>query len=205
MIWEKINIGMVVGDIKDVLQYVFPALLLAIILFAVFCLWYYQIKGRMLPSPVLYFLFFWNACMMAYISIFCRIPGSRDRVDLTLFGFLNRGPAAMAFAVENVLFFIPFGFLLSMLLQKTKQAKRKFWFLKSIVSGMLVSIIIEGIQFVTKCGFVQAEDVLMNTVGAVVGSILAAGWQIFMRFQKKEEFESGIQYKNHESCAKDKI
>ncbi|MDO4326369.1 MAG: VanZ family protein [bacterium] len=180
-IWEKINTEMVAEDIKEVMQYLFPALWLAVGLFAAFCLLLYLIKRRMPRSPILLFLFFWNNSMMAYISILCRPPGSRDRVDWTLFEFLNRGPSAMAYAVENVLFFIPFGFLLSLLLQKSERGQKSFsennfWFLKSVFCGMMVSIIIEGTQFITKCGFVQAEDVMMNTVGTVVGCILAAGW-----------------------------
>lgn len=195
-IWEKINTEMVAEDIKEVMQYLFPAFWLAVSLFAMFFLLLYLIKKRMPQSPILLFLFFWNNSMMAYISILCRPPGSRNRVDWTLFEFLNRGPSAMAYAVENMLFFIPFGFLLSLLLQKSKRVQNSFsqnncWFLKSVFWGMMVSIIIEGTQFVTKCGFVQAEDVMMNTIGTVVGSILAAGWWLIGVLIEKAKDKNG--------------
>lgn len=106
---------------------------------------------------------------MGYISLLCREPGSRDSVDLTFFAFLERGQWAIAFALENILFFIPFGILTTWMLKKSS---RRFCFLKSTISGFAVSVLIETTQMVTKRGFVQAEDVMLNTAGTMIGSLM---------------------------------
>ncbi len=57
----------------------------------------------------------------------------------------------------NILMFIPLGFLLG----------GKGW--KAVLFGFLLSAFIELTQYVFLLGYCEADDVLNNTIGAVVG------------------------------------
>lgn len=67
----------------------------------------------------------------------------------------------------NILLFIPLGFLLG-----RKQA---------IAIGLLLSAGIELTQFVFRLGVCELDDVLNNTIGAAIGSLL------FKKFGKRIE------------------
>ena len=59
--------------------------------------------------------------------------------------------------VLNILLFIPLGFLLG----------DKGW--KAVFLGFLLSVFIELIQYIAVLGYCEADDVLNNTIGTVVG------------------------------------
>ena len=59
--------------------------------------------------------------------------------------------------VLNILLFIPLGFLLG----------NKGW--KAVLYGVLLSACIELIQYIAVLGYCEADDVLNNTIGTVVG------------------------------------
>ena len=71
--------------------------------------------------------------------------------------------------VLNILLFIPLGFLTG----------RKGW--KAILYGFLLSAFIELIQYIAVLGYCEADDVLNNTIGAAIGSLL------FKKFGKRIE------------------
>ena len=59
--------------------------------------------------------------------------------------------------IQNILLFIPLGFLLG----------DKGW--KAILFGFLLSAFIELIQYIAVLGYCEADDVLNNTIGTAVG------------------------------------
>lgn len=65
--------------------------------------------------------------------------------------------------ILNILLFIPFGFFTIMVFKR---------FLNGALIGILLSLSIEVLQLFTG-RFVQLEDVLMNTLGMVIGCIFA--------------------------------
>lgn len=76
--------------------------------------------------------------------------------------------------VLNILLFIPLGFLLG----------RKGW--KAILFGFLLSAFIELAQYVFLLGYCEADDVLNNTIGCVLGVLLCI-WSDLMILKKWEE------------------
>ena len=62
--------------------------------------------------------------------------------------------------IKNILFFIPFGFLFPTVKH-----------LITIVSGLLLSIIIEAIQYIACLGLCELDDVLCNVFGTLVGCL----------------------------------
>ncbi|MCL2322295.1 MAG: VanZ family protein [Oscillospiraceae bacterium] len=62
----------------------------------------------------------------------------------------------------NIGWFFPFGFLLPVIMKKKS-------FFAVIVFGFIFSIIIETIQFFTRKGVAELDDVILNTLGVVIG------------------------------------
>ncbi len=65
--------------------------------------------------------------------------------------------------ILNILLFVPMGFLLPVVFRK----EDRFW--KVYLTGFLVSVGIEFIQFFGKRGVVEADDVFNNTLGTMIG------------------------------------
>ena len=71
----------------------------------------------------------------------------------------------------NILFFVPLGLLLIPLLEiYTKRYSLSFWL--TVMSGLLLSIIIESLQILIPDRNTSVMDVLSNTAGTIAGSSL---------------------------------
>ena len=69
--------------------------------------------------------------------------------------------------ILNILLFIPFGFTLSTYLNCHK-ANRPL-FLSVLLTAFLLSTSVEALQYLTSRGYTEIDDVINNTVGAVIG------------------------------------
>ncbi len=104
--------------------------------------------------------------MLFIITIFEREPGSRTGISLTLFETMG-SPRANAYVIENIILFIPFGFFAMGIW------KRKDRLPACIFAGFCLSLAIETIQLLTERGHFQVDDILMNTIGAGIGVLMA--------------------------------
>ena len=70
----------------------------------------------------------------------------------------------------NILMFVPIGFLI---MQAGYEIKRKWirilYVLLTILTGFLFSILIEYMQYRLHRGYCEADDVIHNTIGTVLG------------------------------------
>lgn len=66
----------------------------------------------------------------------------------------------------NVIAFMPYGFLLSLL----NRAYRKFYLI--VILSILFSLIIETAQLLLKVGVFDIDDILMNSLGGVLGYVV---------------------------------
>lgn len=66
----------------------------------------------------------------------------------------------------NLAMLVPVGFLLSIILN----AKHKY--LITMALSFLLTVFIETMQLVTKCGSFEIDDIINNMVGAIIGMIL---------------------------------
>ena len=107
----------------------------------------------------LFVIYLW---MLVMIVFFCREPGSRIGTDLRFMGTWGTTMQDHAWVIENIFLFLPFGFLFPVWLPEKKTA----W---TIPVGFLCSVAIEYYQLRTGRGFCQLDDVIMNTLGAVIG------------------------------------
>ena len=62
----------------------------------------------------------------------------------------------------NIGWFVPFGFLLPILLKRVS-------FGKVVVMGFLFSLSIETMQFIFRKGVAELDDLILNVLGAVIG------------------------------------
>lgn len=100
------------------------------------------------------------------ITFFSRESGSRNGIDLKLGSTLGINPRNDAFAVENVLLFIPFGVVSPWAFESLRS------FRTCTLWGAAVSTGIECLQMITARGFFQIDDILTNTLGMAAGYLL---------------------------------
>ena len=121
--------------------------------------------------------------VVMFITVFLsREPGSRKGVDMTLFGTWGQTPQAHAFVIENILLFVPFGILYPLAVsatdRKTDFRRKTGWEKFTVLWGFLISVGIETVQLITERGYCQLDDVVMNTLGALVGYAIFASTKI---------------------------
>lgn len=73
--------------------------------------------------------------------------------------------AVFANLAGNVLIFIPYGFFISM-------ASRSRGFFKTLFFSMGLSLCVETVQLFTRVGSFDVDDILLNTIGGVLGYII---------------------------------
>lgn len=93
--------------------------------------------------------------IILWITLFSRTQGT-VRIFRGLFWEIEMG--YWNNIIQNILLFIPLGFLIG--------GKR------GIIAGLLLSIGIELTQYIAVLGYCELDDVLNNTIGAVIGALL---------------------------------
>lgn len=114
--------------------------------------------GKKKVLVVLYIL------IILWITLFSRRPMT-VRIFRGLFWEIEMG--YWNNIIQNILLFIPLGFFIG--------GKR------GIIAGLLLSIGIELTQYIAVLGYCELDDVLNNTIGAAIGSLL------FKKFGKRIE------------------
>ena len=69
--------------------------------------------------------------------------------------------------ISNVIMFIPIGFLVPFSIKKSVSLVRLFFL--TILYGLLISIGIEILQFITKKGLAETDDLISNSIGIAIG------------------------------------
>ena len=121
------------------------------------------------------------AIFVIYLAALLRITVFRSGFDLTnafsggeinfipildlIKVFLSDKRAFVYLFFGNIIWFVPFGFLLKKLTRLTTA--------KIIFFGFLLSLFIEVMQFIFGMGVSEIDDLLLNTLGAAIGA--AAG------------------------------
>lgn len=73
--------------------------------------------------------------------------------------------AVLANLLGNILIFVPYGFFISM-------ASRSRGFFKTFFFSMGLSLCVETVQLFTRVGSFDVDDILLNTIGGVLGYIV---------------------------------
>ncbi len=151
----------------------------------------YRILGRVLF--VLYIVF------LVYFLCFSELYGRTEvsegyRYNLELFKeitrFIQYREELGAFAVfanlfGNILIFVPYGFFISM-------ASTSRSFFQTLFYSFALSLGVEIFQLLTKVGSFDVDDLLLNTLGGILGYILFLTCNIIRRKcdgRKREKYE----------------
>ena len=125
---------------------------------------------------------------IVFLAFLIRQPGDVGRINTVPFWALKRsvsllGPnvfsgikvinkVLLQDVILNVLLFIPFGILFPVLFRKT--AALVF----TVPAGFFASLCIETVQYITRLGTADVDDLINNTAGALLGLIL---YLVFVR------------------------
>ncbi len=97
------------------------------------------------------------------ITLLSREGGGSKVVDLKLFSTWGINRRNNALVAENVLLFIPYGFISCMAFRGMRNV------LSCTAFGAASSVGVECLQLITGRGFFQLDDILTNTAGAMLG------------------------------------
>lgn len=141
--------------------------MLALITFDLLCL--IITKRRKFPTLlggkfqfILFMLFLYLAFLL-YLTILSRPAGSRTGVDLMPFSTISFQLEGNIYAIENILLFLPFGFIMN----KLFAGKRGYGI--CMISGIILSGTVELVQYLTQRGFLQTDDIILNLLGSCLG------------------------------------
>ena len=113
---------------------------------------------------------------VVYLAFVLRTPYVAPRVALDPFhavklALKNGSIGFLEDAVMNILLFLPFGYLLPLLWPRVD----RWW--KLLLCGLFVSLLIELLQLVTLRGMFDLDDLMNNTLGALLGWLCFARWR----------------------------
>lgn len=112
------------------------------------------------------FLIIIYAAVILKLAFFSRETGSRTDVSLIPFETWGATLRAHSFFLENIFMFIPFGVLLPAAFRQLRSPGR------CTAAAFLASLCLELMQLATGRGFCQVDDLLTNTLGAVIGYLI---------------------------------
>lgn len=156
---------------------IYAALALGVLLMAVFFVKIYYDHRRSTNYKMLVVLGVYLA-VVAYLTIFMRIGSVDTSVRTELFddlrdAFVQRDLAAAQHFFLNILLFVPLGYLIP----STNPRYFGKWSF-AMMGGLVSSSVIEGCQLLFQLGQSDIDDVLANTLGAVIGyGLVRFVWQ----------------------------
>ena len=151
------------------------------VLAAIICFIRFCVQNRYSMKTVNVILFLVYFAVVLYLTIFMRIGSVDTSIVTTPFDDLKnaiqyRDPAMVQHMVLNVLMFVPFGYLIPAM--NPENLKRcSFAFL----GGIVCSTVIEGAQMIFSLGQSDIDDIIANSIGAVIGYLLV---RFVWQFQK---------------------
>ena len=107
---------------------------------------------------------------MATVLLISQVSPEYDLVstDITIIWGIGLGAYEpidkAAELMMNIFMFVPIGYLLMRL-------SNRMWL--TLGSCLLITLLVETLQLITKSGFFELADIFLNTVGAVIGWLTA--------------------------------
>lgn len=151
-------------DIMKFMDYLPACLLIACILEAATILILLILKKKIRFYKALYVMLFWTyITAVVFITLLSREPGSRGGMSFDLFSTWGSSKTSRAFVLENILLFIPFGFLLPLVFRPARHIRIM------LLMAVLYSSAIEITQVYTGMGYGQIDDIITNVLGAGIG------------------------------------
>ncbi|MDD5937148.1 MAG: VanZ family protein [Clostridiales bacterium] len=124
---------------------------------------------------IMWFLLTIYICILLFLTLGNRELGSRGSIRWIPFNSLmqaNGKPNMVAWTLAglNLILFVPFGTIVSFLQDQTVK-KRAFIYIS--IESFALSTLIEVTQKFTKLGYCETEDIILNTLGGMLGWCIA--------------------------------
>ena len=161
-------LGYLYDDMKKPFSYLLVGIIIAAAFLVIMIFVNTAIGREPIPARYVYlFLFIAYLIVLAQMVYFNREPGSRtSSMNLTLFSTWGSTMKSHAYVIENVLLFIPFGIFVPACFPKLRGISNVFCL------AVILSTTIELLQYFTGRGFCQLDDVVTNTLGALIGFVI---------------------------------
>ena len=174
-------IDYIIKDIMEVAGYLPIGILcgISVVVLYVICILCLERQNRKknrlsvhVRNSIVWFLLGIYLAVMFVTVFLSREPGSRQGIDMTLFGTWGETPQAHAFVI------VPFGILYPFAMTSAGRAGDDIRSCGRIASrftvllGFIISVGIETVQLITERGYCQLDDVVMNTLGSLVGYVI---------------------------------
>ena len=115
-----------------------------------------------------------------YLTLINRTPASSPRLELTPLWSYQKAWTGDAMMREeiilNILLFVPLGYLLCF-------SGLGWW--KVVLVGVCLSLTTEVVQYVTRLGLCELDDLFSNGLGTLIGIGVYNGYEIIMRRIKR--------------------
>ncbi len=110
---------------------------------------------------------------LLYFTVFGRYSQSYYRYEIDVFAsyrklFENFDTYVFKQIILNLLMLIPIGFLLCLIINS------RFKCLWALVISFILTVLVEALQFVSRCGTFEVDDLINNMIGAVIGIAIYA-------------------------------
>ena len=118
-------------------------------------------------TTVLFLIYLIALCWILLFKLGVRFSymGNR-RVNVIPFSeFFLSGKIDVGELIMNVVIFIPLGLYAGILFEKWNFGKKLFFF-------FLISLLVEGLQFILAVGAFDSKDVITNTLGGIIGLMI---------------------------------
>lgn len=154
--------------ICSVPEYVYVGLLSVFISASVLFIWKVRDFWRYIVSIILI-----EFVILLYCStVIYRNTLQERRCDLMPFwsyrAIMDGKEQYLAENIMNVVVFVPIGILLGFMINGSRFKVKSVW-LFVLMTGLVISVLIEAMQYFFHKGFAETDDVMHNTLGCMIG------------------------------------
>lgn len=172
---------MVIDIFKEILVAIYrlPIAILLIftvmLIFGAMLFWLHFIKDKN-KNFVSLLAFLISAFFILAVTVLSRDFGSVRELSLTPFAswaeyFNGNNAEYLRTNIFNMLLFMPFG--ASIYALGYKKISLKACLIITVAASLVLSVSVEGAQFLLQCGEAETDDIIHNVLGAVFGVLLA--------------------------------
>lgn len=130
--------------------------------------------------------YFMYLAILVVITFLSRESGSNTGVDLELLSTWGINDRNNAYVIENILLFIPYGFLSAWMFASVRNL------FSCTLLGLVSSFAVEYLQMISGRGYFQIDDIITNTIGTVIGYLVfKCVWAIVKKLRKRKSGEKG--------------
>lgn len=143
---------------------------------------YIKIQRRLMHKFFNFVLLCVTVIVVIHMTIFSRNMGEHEVCLVPFYSFVMAQEQSEMYRsmFMNILLFVPFGLSCPYVLKERHRGKIKV----TILSAFLFSFCIEVLQFVFMLGRAEVDDVICNTLGALIGSL---SFTLYCMLEKKNK------------------